>query len=173
LLAKADDAFAKNDLASAKSLFTEAAASHPEDTYPKNRLVELGYALKYGETVKVADDLFTAKKYKEAKKKYEEALTFKGGDTYAKAQLVECEKQLNSDTAQVTDERVQQLLAKYNPGVTEETISRSNVVIIQRVVVRDKMAWVFQKKIFNWGGMAYFRDNLAITESTFEAETKP
>jgi hypothetical protein len=38
--------------------------------------------------------------------------------------------------------------------------------------VRDKDAWVYTKKVFNWGGSAFFRDETPITESTFEQETK-
>jgi hypothetical protein len=85
---------------------------------------------------------------------------------------VECEKRINSDQNQGVD-RVKQLLAKYSPGVTEETISGTGVVIIQRVVVKEQMAWVYQKKIFSWGGISYFRDQNPITESTWELETKP
>ncbi len=173
ILTRGDEAFNKGDLVTAKAAFTEAAAERPADTYPKNRLAEVGFVLKYDEVIKVADENFNAKRYKDAKKKYEEALTYKGGDSYAKGKLLETEKLLNGDSSPQVDDRIRQLLAKYGPGVTEETISSSNVVIIQRVVVKDKMAWVFQKKIFNWGGITYFRDNAPITESTFESETRP
>ena len=87
--------------------------------------------------------------------------------------LAEIEKILNGDGAVVVDERQKALLAKYPPGVTEETINGNGVVIVQRVVVRDNYAHVFQKKIFNWGGIQCFRDGAAITELTFENETKP
>lgn len=70
------------------------------------------------------------------------------------------------------DSRVSALLIKYQSGVTEEVIVGKNVIIIQRVLVRNEMAWVYQKKIFNWGGVAFFRDGVAITESIFELETK-
>ena len=129
--------------------------------------------VKYKEAIKNADNFFGTKRYRDAKKYYEEALTFKGGDTYAKGKLIECEKFLNSDAAQTTDDRIKQLLAKYSPGVTEETISGSGFVILQRVVVKDNNAWVYQKKIFSWGGVSHFRDGVAITESTFDIETKP
>ncbi len=71
-----------------------------------------------------------------------------------------------------TDQRIAALLSKYNAGVTEETIVGLNVIIIQRVLVRDQMAWVYHKKMFNWGGVAFFRDGQPITESIFENETK-
>jgi len=73
---------------------------------------------------------------------------------------------------QNTNERIVALLIKYKPGVTEEIIQGNGVIIIQRVVVRNEMAWVYQKKIFSWGGVACFRDGQSIHESTFELETK-
>ena len=123
--------------------------------------------------IKKADDNFNVKNYKPAKKLYEEALIWKGGDTYAMGKLAEIEKILNSDANAGVDERKKALLAKYPPGVTEETINGNGVVIIQRVVVKDNDVWVFQKKIFSWGGIAFFRDNTPIIELTFESETKP
>jgi hypothetical protein len=71
-----------------------------------------------------------------------------------------------------TKEHLLALLAKYKIGVTEEIITGINVIIIQRILVRDQMAWVYQKKMFNWGGVSCFRDGQPITESTFENETR-
>ena len=71
-----------------------------------------------------------------------------------------------------TDQRIAALLSKYKAGITEEVIHGLNVIIIQRVLVRDEMAWVYHKKMFNWGGVAFFRDGQPITESIFENETK-
>ena len=64
------------------------------------------------------------------------------------------------------------LLLKYKVGVTEEIIMGDNMVIIQRILVRNHDAWVYHKKIFNWGGIACFRDQISITESIFDNETK-
>lgn len=71
-----------------------------------------------------------------------------------------------------SNDRLVTLLAKYKVGVTEEIIHGTHVIIIQRVLVRDQMAWVYQKKMFDWGGVSCFRDGQPITESTFENETK-
>jgi hypothetical protein len=125
---------------------------------------------KYKDAIKNADDNFKMKQWKTAKGFYEEAMTHKSGDAYAKGKLIEIERILNSDEP---NDRIKALLAKYAPGVTEETITGDGVVIIQRVVVKDQMAWVYQKKIFSWGGIAFFRDNSTITELTYESETKP
>ncbi|MBI2722453.1 MAG: hypothetical protein HYX39_09785, partial [Bacteroidetes bacterium] len=200
VITRADNAFTKKDWPTAKLLYTEAVGMKPSEVYPKNKLKEVEDAMKvnvvkqneidnktkntvlptlggaegkYKEAIKTADGLFALKRYRDAKKNYETALTYKGGDTYAKDKLIECEKLLNADAAQVVDDRVKQLISKYGPGITEETISGTGVVILQRVVVKDNMAWVYQKKMFNWGGVSYFRDSSPITESTFEGETKP
>jgi hypothetical protein len=130
---------------------------------------------RYKEIIAKADGQFKDKKYKDAKLSYEEALIEKAGDSYAKGRLAEIEKLLKSDaaTAGDIDARVKALKAKYPLGVTEETINGTGVVIIQRVVVKETEAYIYQKKIFSWGGISYFRDATAITESTFELETKP
>jgi hypothetical protein len=75
-------------------------------------------------------------------------------------------------TKNETDKRTAALLAKYKPGVTEEVFQGEGVYIIQRVLVRNEMVWIYQKKIFSWGGVACFRDKQAITEGTFESETR-
>ena len=194
---KGDDAYAKKDWSTARIGFTEALGIKPNEQYPKDKLDALDKIAaaikaaanntvaptptvaaptadeKYNVAIKKANENFDVKNYKPAKKLYEEALIWKSGDTYAMGRLAEIEKLLNSDANTGVDERKKALLAKYPPGVTEEVIEGTGVTIIQRVVVKDNDVWVFQKKIFTWGGIAYFRDGTAIIELTFENETKP
>jgi hypothetical protein len=183
-VAKGDQSFAKRDWPNARAAYTEALVYKPSEAYPKNKLKEIDEQSKsaanvspsdaqYKDAIKAADSYFGLKRYGDAKKNYENALIYKGGDAYAKQKLIECEKLLNSDSNQKVDDRLSQLLAKYAPGVTEETITGPGVVILQRVVVKDNNAWVYQKKMFSWGGISFFRDSTPITESTFELETKP
>jgi hypothetical protein len=200
-ISKGDEAFNKRDWTAAKSNYNEALIIKPNDAYATSKLKEIESNLKnvvkqgeikdntkgtilptlggnpaeekYKTAIKNADEQFKLKAYKGAKKFYEEALLHKGGDMYAKSKLIECEKLINSDQNQSVNDRIAKLLAKYPPGVTEETINGQGVVIIQRVVVKDKLAWVYQKKIFNWGGITCFRDETVITESTYEIETQP
>jgi hypothetical protein len=68
---------------------------------------------------------------------------------------------------------MKELMSKYPLGVTEETINGPGVVIIQRVVIKENSGYIYQKKIFSWGGISFFRDSKPITESIFEQETKP
>ena len=79
---------------------------------------------------------------------------------------------INADAGQKLDERQKQLLAKYPLGITEEIVPGDGVVVVKRVLVKDKVAYVYEKKIFNWGGIACFRDGNSITELVFETETK-
>jgi hypothetical protein len=127
---------------------------------------------KYTAAIKRADEAFSKRRYYDAKAAYEEALIAKSGDVYAKTRLMECEKLINADANQKVDERQKELLAKYPPGITEEMITSESVVIIRRILVKDRQAFVYEKKVFNWGGIACFRDGEAITELTFEQETK-
>ena len=73
----------------------------------------------------------------------------------------------------MVDEKTKALRAKYPLGVTEETITGAGVVVTQRVVVKETAVYVYQKKVFSWGGTTFLRDGSPITELIFEQETKP
>ena len=71
----------------------------------------------------------------------------------------------------IIDKKIADLLAKYKQGVTEEEFKGEGIIIIKRTVVREQEVWVYEKKIFNWGGVSYFRDKQPITAGIFEQET--
>ena len=169
---EASDKAAADKLASEKALADKAAADKAKAEHTIAPTLGVN---KYKEAISKADGYFKMKRYLEAKKSYEDALIAKANDSYAKDKLIEIEKILNSDSASINsvDAKIKELKAKYPLGVTEETISGSGVLIIQRVVVKEKTANVYQKKIFSWGGITYLRDSNPITESIFEQETKP
>ena len=127
---------------------------------------------KFIDIIAKADKDFSLKRYIDAKNGYIEALLIKVDDSYSKGRVLECVKLLGSDSNQNIDERQKQLLAKYKPGVTEEIISLEGVVIVKRVLVKNKVAYVYEKKIFNWGGVSCYRDNESITLSAFDIDTK-
>jgi len=127
---------------------------------------------KFIDIIAKADKDFSLKRYIDAKNGYIEALLIKVDDSYSKGRVLECVKLLGSDGNQNIDERQKQLLAKYKPGVTEEIISLEGVVIVKRVLVKNKVAYVYEKKVFNWGGVSCFRDNESITLSAFDIDTK-
>lgn len=78
----------------------------------------------------------------------------------------------NEVSKKIIDKKINDLVTNYKQGVTEEKEIYTNIIIIKRVVVREQEVWVYEKKIFSWGGTAYFRDKQRITESTFRMETE-
>lgn len=72
---------------------------------------------------------------------------------------------------QIIDKKVNNLITKHKQTVSEEHQKGQGVIIIRRVVVREQDTWVYEKKIFDWGGISYFRDKQRITASTFNQET--
>lgn len=77
----------------------------------------------------------------------------------------------NDASAKVIDKKVNELIAKHKETVSEEQQTGQGVIVIRRVVVREENTWVYEKKIFDWGGVSYFRDKQRITASTFNQET--
>ncbi|MES2762539.1 MAG: hypothetical protein V4677_10040 [Bacteroidota bacterium] len=140
---------------------------------------------KQKELAKAPDKKEEAKKLEEEKK----VLDAKLAKQTLMEKLIEEEKpilQINKPTNDITlnivaadkesstkmiDKKINELVTKYKQGVTEEKREGQGIIIIKRVVVRDQEAWVYEKKIFNWGGVAYFRDKQRITASTFNMET--
>jgi hypothetical protein len=77
----------------------------------------------------------------------------------------------NDASAKVIDKKVNDLIEKHKQTVSEEQQKGQGVIVIRRVVVREENTWVYEKKIFDWGGVSYFRDKQRITASTFNQET--
>ncbi len=77
----------------------------------------------------------------------------------------------NEESQKIIDKKITDLVSKHKQKVTEEKQETESVVIVKRIVVRDEETWVYEKKTFSWGGVAYFRDKQRITASTFNMET--
>ena len=60
----------------------------------------------------------------------------------------------------------------YREGVTDETINESNRIIYRTVVKKDGTAFNYQKIAYNWGGVFYFKNDVSITESSFNQDIK-
>jgi hypothetical protein len=60
----------------------------------------------------------------------------------------------------------------YQEGVTEETINESNRTIKRVIVKIDGKSDDYQKVVYNWGGVFYFKNEVSITQNTFEQEIK-
>jgi hypothetical protein len=137
------------------------------------------------ELAKSPDKKEEAKKLEEEKKKLDEKLAKQS----LMEKLIEEEKPIlkinqptnditlnivaadNNASQKIIDKKINALVTKYKQGVTEERQEGRGIIIIKRVVVREQDVWVYEKKIFDWGGVAYFRDKERITASTFNIET--
>lgn len=171
---RADELFAKKLWTDAEDAYYEALEFSPNEKYPKTQIVAINRAISRefpGNDKKYKDALAKTSKleneYIQAiKKTYEDALTYESDASYLK-------KKANEAAAPARNgEHIKAMLAKYPQGITEEIINGNGVVIIKRVLIKDGDAWVYQKKIFNWGGITCFRDDTTITESIFENETR-
>ena len=60
----------------------------------------------------------------------------------------------------------------YREGVTEETVNETTRVIYRTVVKKDGAAYNYQKIVYNWGGIFYFKNENIITEISFEQDIK-
>lgn len=170
---RAEDLAAKKLWADAEEAYYEALRYLPDEKHPKTQIVAINKILSKesnGNDKKYKEALARAEKLEpeyvnELKRIYENALTYESDATYIKKKATE--------TVVVNkSERIKALLTKYPAGVTEEIITGNGVVIIKRVLVKEGDVWVYQKKIFNWGGVTCFRDDTTITESIFENETR-
>lgn len=141
---------------------------------------------KQNELKKVAKDTVAANKLNEEKKVLDEKLAkqslmlklieeeespilkTKHPENDFKLNIVAADKEA---TQKIIDKKINNLVSNYKQGVTEEKQEGEGILIIKRVVVREQEVWVYEKKIFNWGGVAYFRDKQRITASTFNLET--
>ena len=132
-----------------------------------------GNDVQYRAAIVRGDNNMKFKQYKDAVSAYTEALGYKSNDAIAASKLADAQKNLTIDTTTLEAKKeVNSLALKYSQGVTEETSTDKGVVIIKRIVVKGGDAWVYTKKIFNWGGVQWYKDDVAISQSAWENDTK-
>ncbi|MEK6616310.1 MAG: hypothetical protein AABZ32_09400, partial [Bacteroidota bacterium] len=145
---------------------------------------------KYNMAIGKADGFFKSKYYLPAKGSYEEALTYKPNEKYPTDRITQIEvllknalvaqniKKAPKQTAAIVSEEEKKkvyqsaLRTKYPNGITEEEFTDNGKTVLRRVVIKDDFAGIYTKVTHNWGGIYCFRDNVPITEVTFENETK-
>lgn len=126
---------------------------------------------RYEADLKKANEYYTAKKFREALNTYNELITVNSEDAFIKERIAACEKELVGKLSP-EEQRQLELRAKYPMGLTEEVTSAEGVMIERRILVKADHVYVYEKKTFSWGGLAYFRDGKVITGIVFETETK-
>ncbi|HXD94520.1 MAG TPA: hypothetical protein VNX01_15040, partial [Bacteroidia bacterium] len=178
---KADEdavAKAKADADAKAKLAADAAAKADEDNKGKAkatiRTTLGGNDPQYRAAIQRGDNNLKYKNYKDAVAAYTEALTYKANDVYATKQLALAQKNLTggADTTKVVNKEPNPLTKKYPQGVTEETLPGQGFYEIRRILVKGEEAWVYRKRVFNWGGVQWYKDDVTITQSAWESETK-
>jgi antitoxin component YwqK of YwqJK toxin-antitoxin module len=82
------------------------------------------------------------------------------------------EPKSNDQKSNSTNEMIVPQQSKSGLKVTEQIIPGDGVVVIKRTITTDSKVIVYEKKIFNWGGISCFKDGFAITELDFNRETE-
>ncbi|MCF6356637.1 MAG: hypothetical protein L3J54_02425 [Draconibacterium sp.] len=105
-ITKADNLFDTKDYNNSRNEYRNALTIKPEETYPQQRIDEIGKILdelelarkeqelldkNYTNLIQQADRLFTNKNYLESKTKYEEALALKPDEQHPKDRILEIE----------------------------------------------------------------------------------
>ena len=116
-ITKADNLFNAKDYENARNGYRSAQTVKPEETYPQQRLDEIGKTLaaleqakkeqelldrNYANAIQQADRFFAGKTYDQSKGKYNEALTLKPEESYPKERIAEIDRILEQ---QVIDEK--------------------------------------------------------------------
>ena len=105
LIAQADAQFKSKAYAQAKTLYNQASAVKPEETYPKSQIVEIDNLLakaadeerQYNQAIATADGHFNANKYAEAISAYNQALAIRPNEAYPKQKISEAQNIINTE----------------------------------------------------------------------------
>jgi tetratricopeptide (TPR) repeat protein len=116
-IAKADNLFNEKQYENARNEYRTALTAKPQETYPQQKIDEIGKTLaaleqskkqqelldrNYANAIQQADRFFVSKTYDQSKGKYNEALTLKPEESYPKDRIAEITRILEQ---QVTDEK--------------------------------------------------------------------
>ena len=116
-ITKADNLFNEKNYENARNEYRTAQTVKPEETYPQQRIDEIGKTLaaleqtkkeqelkdkNYANLIQQADRFFTGKSYDPSKGKYNEALALKPEETYPKERIAEIDRILEQ---QIIDEK--------------------------------------------------------------------
>ncbi len=127
-IAKGDAAFEKLQLDEAKQAYQEALNIKPNETYPKNKMVEIDHLLSqrqkkeqeiqekekaYKEAIQKGDNFYLNKDYSTAITYYQTALKYKPNETYPRQRISECQEQLKrryeEEQKRLAEERQKQI----------------------------------------------------------------
>jgi hypothetical protein len=152
LIEKADKQFLLKQYGASKLIYKDALAVLPNEKYPKDKITIINDILAKEKAVVAAKPATTP--VVQAPKAGVIVAPPKDADPDMKKQYVNA------------------LVTKYPQGVTEEKSQEGNCKIIKLYVIRGNNAAIYRKSIWAWGQIFYFKDDLPITEASFNSETQ-
>ena len=112
LIMQADRFFSANSYTSSRENYTEASTLKPEESYPKEKIVEIDRILeqqaideKYRSVIVVADGHFRTQSYDDARLQYEIALGVKPGEEYPKSQIRKIDEIRENERQRIAQEQ--------------------------------------------------------------------
>jgi len=150
---QADRYFSTNDYSSAKENYEQAVQLKQEETYPKQKLVEIDSILqqqlldeKYRNIIVVADGDFRTQEYDNARLQYELALGVKPDETYPRTQIQrideikaeeEARKQAELEAARSLKEREESIAAMQEELNEQKILEESGInALYEQLIVK-------------------------------------
>ena len=173
-IAKGDAALEKMNLTEAKSAYQDALRIKPEESYPRNKIVEIDNMLTqkqkkeqelqekekaYKEAIQKADNFYINKDYPTAITYYQTALKYKPNETYPRQRISECQEQLK-----LKNEEEQRRIAEEKQRLIQE--QQEKLKKLEEINFNDKAA---VEKYLSELARTYPE---GVTEENYEDKTK-
>jgi len=152
-IAKADKSFALKTWEQAKTDYTAASALKPNETYPKDKILEIEKIVadlankkalddQYAGIIANADKLLLAKSYSDARTEYGKAGDLKPSEAYPKTKIGEIDKILAAIEAQKSqDEQYKSLIEKADKLLTDKSYEPAKTEYQNAIVIKPAEAY--------------------------------
>ncbi|MEZ5104779.1 MAG: hypothetical protein R2757_09810 [Draconibacterium sp.] len=152
-IAKADNLFNQKDYETSRNEYRTALTIKPEETYPQQKIDEIGKVLaeielarkeqelldkNYNNLIQQADRFFTSKTYDQSKGKYNDALALKPDEEYPKGRIVEIEKILQQ---QALDEQYRTIIVAADGYFKTESYLQSKGEYEKALVIKPNESY--------------------------------
>ncbi|MGQ9846663.1 MAG: hypothetical protein ACUVQP_04050, partial [Bacteroidales bacterium] len=154
-ITKADKAFLSKDYSSAIAYYQTALKQKPNESYPKQKILECQELLK--------------KRNEEEQKRLAEEKQRQIAEEQEKLRKLES---INFNDKVEVEKYLSELAKTYPEGVTEENYEDKTKKIKRIIVNKNGVANEYRQVIHNWGGEFFFKNGQSISKNLFLIETK-
>lgn len=148
-IVNADRLFAQQSLPEAKGEYENALSVKPDESYPKQRISEIGTLLeealarkqeldaRYMRVVENADRMFTENMYSQAKEQYQAALVMKPSEAYPAGKIAELDGILvNLEQQRAKDARYKSVLSEANKLFTSRSYEPAKLEYVKALEIK-------------------------------------